>query len=804
MGLLDWGVASRRINQSFTMLELGMKSPLLRFLCLGFVTFGGLVAVAPAQYSTGQKEFVKAPDGVVRFKLSNLTVKEDLRGTHFSFDYKKTADGEGTPQLRYRTKRGVSRVSGLPIRIDESGDIQLRDMFARTRSILNGGDDDLAIEFFLVADIGVGESFLVSNVISSGKLGSRLKVRQPNEADRKRLEALRIAKLPPRTVPAGHQRSNATTTLVPGTPCLYGSAGEWKPAVFVAISSPAYVKVKPLDSDQLRVVKRSEWLAISNEDLKAQQSNPGQYKLDFQVLEGSYLVIGEGYQPLAANQELVKGTPLRREYQSKWQDVFFLAKEPAAVRVLVRDSRGAKVEFVPHTKLVISQQALDGQSVAATKEKFASFVADVAQLNVGTASMERKTGFSNGVSSSSPTAVSSDRNPFGDPENKPASLGPVRTWQDKSGKFTIQAQLVRNEGTAVVLKRDDDRTVSVPIDRLSDADQEYLQKLGEKMSDVSASPFENDVEGPSTAAVDYSKILQPVAKITDLSWGAKSVAISPDNKLLMIGRKASCASLCELPSGRMIVDSGRMEHMGDVGVCAFTPDGKTMLMGGTKGLVEVYAVANDGSLKLVKQHQVHGAEITALSLSADGRLALTGATDKVVKYWEIQSGEVRAAITDFAGKIKATRIAPSGYELMATDGKLLKVYSTNESAVVKTLEVGRSHASGQAAAISADGKLLANGNSYAIELWDLELGAKVGVLEGKEINWSMRFGPDSRHLFAGGNGVIRIWDCERRLKVQENVIGKSFYVQNLTVSPDGSMVSAPCEFSAVIVLKAGQ
>ena len=781
-----------------------MKSSLLLHLLLGFVSVVGMIAVAPVQCALAEDSFVKAPDGVVKYRLSNLTVKEDFRGKHFSFDYKRTAEGEGTPQLRYRTKRGVSRVSGLPIRIDESGDFHLRDMFARTRTILNGGDDEFAIEFFLVAGVGVGESFFGSNVVSSGKLGSRLKVRQPSEADRQRIAALRIAKLPPRTVPAGHQRSNATTSLVPGTPCLYGIAGDWKPGVFVAISSPSYVKVKPADSDRLRVVKRSEWLAISDEDLKAQQSSPGQYKLDFQVLEGSYLVLPKGYNPITAEQELVKGTPLRREYQSEWQDVFFLAKEPAAARVWVRDSRGAKVEFVPYGKLAISQQALEGQSVAATKEKFASFVADVAQLNVGSASMESGAGFSNRAASSSPATASSGANPFGGSEVKPPRLGPLRTWQDQSGKFKIRAQFVRQEGSAVVLKREDERTVSVPIDRLSGVDQEYLAKLDEKMGDESASPFEDDVEVSGVAAVDYSKIMQPVARITDLSWGAKSVAISPNNKLLMIGRKASCASLCELPSGRMLVDSGRMEHMGDIGVCAFTPDGKVLLMGGAKGLVEVYAVAPDGSLKLKKQHQVHGAEVTAMSLSADGRFALTGAADKGAKYWEISSGQVRGVIADFAGKIKATRIAPSGYELMVTDGKMLKVYSTNESAVVKTLEVGRSHVSGQAAAISPDGKTLANGNAYAIELWDLELGAKVGVLEGKEINWSMRYGPDSRHLFAGGNGVIRIWDCQRRAKVQENVIGKSFYVKNLTVSPDGSLVSAPCEFSAVVVLKAGQ
>jgi hypothetical protein len=53
-----------------------------------------------------------------------------------------------------------------------------------------------------------------------------------------------------------------------------------------------------------------------------------------------------------------------------------------------------------------------------------------------------------------------------------------RLWTDKSGKFKILARLTSVGGGNVTLEKTDGATVTVPLDKLSDADQEYVQKLG--------------------------------------------------------------------------------------------------------------------------------------------------------------------------------------------------------------------------------------------------------------------------------------------------------------------------------------
>jgi hypothetical protein len=62
----------------------------------------------------------------------------------------------------------------------------------------------------------------------------------------------------------------------------------------------------------------------------------------------------------------------------------------------------------------------------------------------------------------------------------PAGDGPVvlglRTWSDATGKFRIEAELVNVEGGTVNLKKKNGEVVSVPLAKLSKADQEFVKQ----------------------------------------------------------------------------------------------------------------------------------------------------------------------------------------------------------------------------------------------------------------------------------------------------------------------------------------
>lgn len=64
--------------------------------------------------------------------------------------------------------------------------------------------------------------------------------------------------------------------------------------------------------------------------------------------------------------------------------------------------------------------------------------------------------------------------PFATVDKQP---GQMRVWSDASGSFKVEAMLLKIDGNNVVLKRKDGKELSVPIDRLSKADQAVVASL---------------------------------------------------------------------------------------------------------------------------------------------------------------------------------------------------------------------------------------------------------------------------------------------------------------------------------------
>ena len=80
-----------------------------------------------------------------------------------------------------------------------------------------------------------------------------------------------------------------------------------------------------------------------------------------------------------------------------------------------------------------------------------------------------------------------------DQPNKPASLAAttpaVRTWSDASGKFKVEATYLAISDGKVTIRRTDGREIAVPLDKLCEADQNYVEQL-QAASREPENPFE--------------------------------------------------------------------------------------------------------------------------------------------------------------------------------------------------------------------------------------------------------------------------------------------------------------------------
>lgn len=204
----------------------------------------------------------------------------------------------------------------------------------------------------------------------------------------------------------------------------------------------------------------------------------------------------------------------------------------------------------------------------------------------------------------------------------------------------------------------------------------------------------------------------------------------------------------------------------------------------------IWDVSKEGLLKPSGQFVGHSRELNCLSLSGDGRLAVSGGRDNVLRYWQTDSGQELGSFAGFEGAIKACHISSNGRNALATDGALLQLIDLKKGQATKQIHLTRSWAAGQTAAFSHDGHYVAAGDMYAIRLWDLKTTRELRKFEDNEIQWCAAFTPDGTRLVSGGSGKINIWDVRKHRKIASIATAGSGYVQCLATSPDSQHVAA--------------
>jgi WD40 repeat protein len=306
------------------------------------------------------------------------------------------------------------------------------------------------------------------------------------------------------------------------------------------------------------------------------------------------------------------------------------------------------------------------------------------------------------------------------------------------------------------------------------------------------SPASAAVASVATGAARISDSNKPgeVVRFNDMGWGVKSLAFSPTGNLLAAGKMDRALLLFDVTQKARLQSFEKLEMLQSVETCQFTPTGSHLLAAGRSGHILIYDVLPQGLIKEAGQFAGHSGEVACISISGDGKFAVSGGAEKKLRYWEVATGQERAVFTGFEGKIKACYIAKNGRSAMATDGATLLQLDLMKREVMRERKLTRSWAAGQSAAFTADGNFVAAGDSYKIRVWNLNSTGEMPPCEDNEIQWSMCFTPDGNRLLSGGTGKVNVWDFKKQRKIFSQPVAKGGYVQCLAVSPDSKHVAA--------------
>jgi WD40 repeat protein/serine/threonine protein kinase len=283
-------------------------------------------------------------------------------------------------------------------------------------------------------------------------------------------------------------------------------------------------------------------------------------------------------------------------------------------------------------------------------------------------------------------------------------------------------------------------------------------------------------------------------------------------------------------------------HAGGATTVAWTPDGKRLISLGTSqkasGEVKLWDAATLTPLPL----PLKGATNQAVrgDLSPDGKLLAAGGRDKLVRVWNLETGEEVAALeghtADFIWQVcfspDGKHLASRTWNSKSLDSCEIKIWDLDTRKAIVSIDNLRA-VGGRALAFTRDGERLAAGNGpNLVNVWDAASGrellvtglkrssveslttspdgerlAVAGIARDVQIldahtgavvstcsgdlapRGRLIFSPDGQRLASASSGGIELWDTEsgQLIRVFKGHVGP---VTDVAFSPDGALLAS--------------
>ncbi len=238
-------------------------------------------------------------------------------------------------------------------------------------------------------------------------------------------------------------------------------------------------------------------------------------------------------------------------------------------------------------------------------------------------------------------------------------------------------------------------------------------------------------------------------------------------------------------------------HSDVVKSVAISPDGKILVSGSYDKTIKVWDLVTG---KLLHTLTGHTQRVTCIAISPDGQIIASGSYDRTIKLWAITSGELLGTLTGHLDRIRHIAFSPNGQTLISIAQKIM-LWAVRTGKLLLTLN-GHSD-SARLATFSPDGQTCVIGSlDGTIDLWNPHSGKRLrtfsrpsGGITTSGIT-SLAFSPDGQTLASGSNMVIQLWNPHtgQRLRTFSSESGgiASSGTTSVTFSPDGQTLASGC------------
>ena len=224
-------------------------------------------------------------------------------------------------------------------------------------------------------------------------------------------------------------------------------------------------------------------------------------------------------------------------------------------------------------------------------------------------------------------------------------------------------------------------------------------------------------------------------------------------------------------------------HAHEVRSVSLSQNGRHAVSGSEDHTLRVWDLETGQCLRTLEGH-LDG--VNSVSVSPDGRRAVSGSDDTTLRVWDLDSGRCLRTLNGHSYGVECVRLSANGEQVISSSrDKMLRLWNLDSGKCLRTF-TGHTNAV-HGVSISPDGQRAVSVSSDGtLKLWDLENGLCTSTIEdSNSLFTSVCISPDGRCAITGSwDQTLKLWDLELGLCLH-TMNGHRSIVLSVTITPDG-------------------
>ncbi len=298
----------------------------------------------------------------------------------------------------------------------------------------------------------------------------------------------------------------------------------------------------------------------------------------------------------------------------------------------------------------------------------------------------------------------------------------------------------------------------------------------------------------------WNSRLHPLRVRCDHPGMIHAAAFSPDGRSIAIGGDDNTLRIRDAATGEPIGDP--FPHPAKVGTVAFSPDGRTLLTGSDDFVARLWDVKSGVQTGPELRHQD---AILGVAFSPDGRIVLTASVDKTARLWNTSDGRPIGEPMVHLDLLTGAVFSPDGRTVLTGSwDRTARIWDAATGAPIGQPLAHKDWVS--SVAYSPDGQIILTGcYDRTARLWEAKTGRSIGrPMRHQHCVRAVAFNPSGTRIITGSfDGTARIWDAQTGSTVGPP-IRHQHTVEAVAFSPDGRHVLTAGRDKVALISEVGE